>query len=551
MDLGFRRHGFEIVLAIDNDEAAVQTYNANQGPGIAQKRDLSRLSGHDVIDLIQQRSPGIRPRGVIGGPPCQSFSRSNVHGRPRDHRHQLPLHYAEILKVLNQKYHLDFFVFENVVGLKSKKHRGRFSKILQALEDAGFNVFEKELNASEFGVPQSRHRVFVVGINKDLYPQLKFKFPTGDRETVKTVRDAIAGLPRPVYFSRGLSRSDIPFHHNHWTMNPRSPKFKSGGKKTQKNGRSFRRLKWSEPSWTVAYGHREIHVHPNGGRRLSIFEAMRLQGFPDTYELLGNFTQQVTQVSDAVPPPLVAAIARSIKETLFDPQQEIEGCLLQWFNANQRRFPWRETADPYAILVAEKLLQQTSVSSALINAYNKILTHYPTVEALAKAKPKDIEPIVAPLGFKYRAIELPRLAQEIVSQHDGKVPNDLNQLLNLPGVGDYTARAVLCFGYEQAVPIVDTNVARFLYRLFGMAGSLPSNPARSRRLIDLASNLIPPVGARKFNLAILDLCAKSCTLSSPSCGECPVKHVCCYGRGKLLHAPDILHLDADRTANSL
>jgi DNA (cytosine-5)-methyltransferase 1 len=316
MDLGFRQLGFEPLIAIDNDQTAVDTYNKNHRAGIAQTGDLSLLSGRDIIHLIEKSGNGVRPRGVIGGPPCQSFSLSNVHENDKDPRHALPLYYAKILAALNKKYHLDFFVFENVVGLKSKKHRRRFSKILRALEGAGFNVFEHVINASWFGVPQLRRRIFVVGINKELYPHAEFIFPPNCQIPTKTVHDAIAGLPEPAFFNRTLTRVEIPFHPNHWTMQPKSPKFiqRSGGE----NGRSFRRLQWEKPSWTVAYGHREIHVHPNGKRRLSIFEAMRLQSFPDKYELTGNLSQQVKQVSDAVPPPMANAIAKAMHKSIYN-----------------------------------------------------------------------------------------------------------------------------------------------------------------------------------------------------------------------------------------
>ncbi len=96
------------------------------------------LRGRDIINFIEQIDPEVRPRGVIGGPPCQSFSLSNVHNKPKDPKRLLPLHYANILKTLNKKYYLDFFVFENVVGLKSKKHKEHFGKILKALEDLDF-----------------------------------------------------------------------------------------------------------------------------------------------------------------------------------------------------------------------------------------------------------------------------------------------------------------------------------------------------------------------------------------------------------------------------
>jgi DNA (cytosine-5)-methyltransferase 1 len=120
---------------------------------------------------------------------------------------------------------------------------------------------------------------------------------------------ALAGLPNPTFYRRDLAPEDIEFHPNHWTMNPRSAKFQS---RIHGEGRSFRRLKWGKPSFTVAYGNREVHVHPNGKRRLSVFEAMRLQGFPESYVLRGTLSDQISQVSDAVPPPLVSVLPSAL-----------------------------------------------------------------------------------------------------------------------------------------------------------------------------------------------------------------------------------------------
>lgn len=530
MDLGFESQGFLPIIAIDNDQKTIETYNKNRKSKIAQLGDLSKLSGRDVIKLISEKCPGISPKGVIGGPPCQSFSLGNVHGKKTDKRHQLPIHYANILKTLNKKYHLDFFLFENVVGLKSNKHKKRFSKILQTLEDAGFNLFEEELNASWFSVPQNRRRIFVVGINKELYPQVEFNFPVGENIQKLTVRDAIHDLPEPVFFNRKLKPEDIPFHPNHWTMNPKSQKFRSH---INNNGRSFRKVKWDKPSWTVAYGNREIHVHPNGRRRLSILEAMLLQGFPGSYELLGNLSQQVTQISDAVPPPLAEAIAKAIWKTIYDPQEKIQRLLLDWFKTNQRYFPWRETTNPYFVIVAEKLLQQTSANDQVVNAYQEIIAAYPDLSSLAKARSSDIRPVIEPLGFIYRAEELPKLARDIVHRFDSKVPDTLKDLKTIPGVGDYIARAVLCFAFGEAVPIVDTNIARFLYRLFGICDPLPLNPARNRRLLSQATNLICLKNIKEFNLAILDLSAKVCTPTNPNCTKCPINKICEYGSKKM------------------
>lgn len=530
MDLGFRKEGFVPALAIDNSQAAIASYNGNDKRRIAQYYDLSSTTGEDIVKLVRASLPTMGLKGVIGGPPCQSFSISNVHPKQDDPRKELPLRYGAILSALNKEFKLDFFVFENVVGLKSQAHQADLGSFLRTFEEAGFNVFERELNASDFGVPQNRKRVFVVGINKQLYPNVQFEFPNGDSKKTKTVRDAIEGLPGPALFRRNIKRKEIPYHPNHWTMNPKSSKFMNGSSKT---GRSFRKLKWDQPSWTVAYGHREIHVHPSGTRRVSIFEAMLLQGFPRKYELRGNLTQQVEQVSNAVPPPLASAIAKALRAAIYDPIEAIRKSLLDWFEKNERSFPWRETKDPYRILLAEKLLQQTAATSQVVEAYTKIVKTYPTTRALANAMPSQLRRIIAPLGFGYRSDELPRLAQTILDKYEGTIPNNLKDLLDLPGVGDYTARAVLSFAHGKDVPIVDTNVARLLYRVFGITKSLPSNPARDKQLIAMAAVLIPKGESREFNLAILDLCASICTARRPKCAYCPINRSCDLGRNHL------------------
>lgn len=527
MDLGFRREGFLPIFAIDNDQAAVDSYNWNDKREIARRGDLFELSDAEIIALIRQAAPGIRPRGVIGGPPCQSFSVSNVHRKPDDPRGVLPLRYAQIIRALNQEFKLDFFVFENVVGLQSDQHKQDLSNILMAFEEAGFKVFEQVLNASAFGVPQHRRRFFIVGINEQLYPNIHFEFPGGTTKEFVTVREAIGGLPDPAFFKRNIKRKEIPHHPNHWTMNPKSPKFTNG---SGQSGRSFRKLKWDQPSWTVAYGHREIHVHPNGTRRVSVFEAMLLQGFPKSYELRGTLTQQVEQVSNAVPPPLAGAIAQALREAVYGRIEKIQTRLLDWFKKNQRSFPWRRTNDPYKILLAEKLLQQTAATKQVIAAYEEIVRLYPALAALSKADPAELRRTIAPLGFSYRADELPRLAQQILASHRGKIPAGIDDLLNLPGIGDYTARAILSFAYGQDIPIVDTNIARLLHRLFGITDPLPSNPARNKRLIEMAAALLPEGKSRDFNLAALDLCASICTARQPNCVACPIRQECDYGR---------------------
>jgi DNA (cytosine-5)-methyltransferase 1 len=312
MDLGFSQEGFESVVAIDNSQAAVDTYNWNT-PDIAINEDISKLSAKRIVQLVKEASPGVKPRGVIGGPPCQSFSIGNVRKKNSDPRAKLGQEYARLLKALNTEFELDFFAFENVMGLNAPKHKRRKNLIIRALENAGFNLFEHELDAAEYGVPQKRCRLFIVGVNRLKFPNHKFLIPSAAATIPVTVRQALEALPPPMFFRKDIKPEDIPFHPNHWAMNPRSNKFSTGN---GFNGRSFRKLEWNKPSWTVAYGNREVHVHPTGLRRLSVYEAMILQGFPTDYELRGTLSEQITQISDAVPPPLAAAVAREIKNTL-------------------------------------------------------------------------------------------------------------------------------------------------------------------------------------------------------------------------------------------
>lgn len=323
LDLGFEQAGFQPAVAYDLFPVAVDTYNANRNKNLALQADLSKLTTDEIIQEIEGRIFETPIMGAIGGPPCQAFSRGNANPKPHDTRRELPIHYADILKALNQKYTLHFFVFENVEGLTLNRHKQEFEQFHQLFEQAGFNLFKAVLNAKDYGVPQERTRVFLVGFNNKLYRDKEFVFPEPISSEAMTVQDAFEAAfgerpwPEPVFYDSDLKVDDIPHHPNHWTMVPRSPKFKNGELlDSNVYRRSFKVLEWDKPSWTVAYGNREIHVHPSGTRRLSLYEALILQGFPKSYVLQGNLSQQVKMVSDAVPPPLAFHLAVSISKFL-------------------------------------------------------------------------------------------------------------------------------------------------------------------------------------------------------------------------------------------
>lgn len=212
--------------------------------------------------------------------------------------------------------------------------------------------------------------------------------------------------------------------------------------------------------------------------------------------------------------------------------RRIQEQVLSWFDSHGRRFPWRDTDNAYEILVAEKLLQRTAARKTVVQAYNQIITDYPSASALACAPELRLREVLEPLGMHYRSAELISAAKQIRDDYDGEMPRTLNSLESLVGIGSYTARAILCFAYHVDVPIVDVNVARILYRLFELPGSLPTNPARKQSLLDLAEGLLPMGSSRDFNLALVDLGALVCTPSDPDCLMCPLLGECIYGARK-------------------
>ena len=317
LDEGFYQAGYKTILAADVDAAACKTHQHNhKGRGTTTLTlDLSATTPTQLVEHWRESSK-TSPSGIIGGPPCQSFSISNVHKKDEDPRDTLPLHYAAVVAKFKHLFEIDFFVFENVTGLLKPKHSDAYDQFLQACEKAGMETFEQTLDAVDYGVPQYRQRLIVVGINKKKFPNAQFKCPPKADATVK-VKDVLLGLPEPIHFRKGLDPEQFKHHQNHWCMVPKSPKFGNGTLKPGcSKSRSFRTLHWEEPSWTVAYGHREVHIHPDCKRRLSVYEAMLLQGFPTDYLLTGTLSQQISQVSDAVPPPVAKAIALAIGDCL-------------------------------------------------------------------------------------------------------------------------------------------------------------------------------------------------------------------------------------------
>lgn len=171
-----------------------------------------------------------------------------------------------------------------------------------------------------------------------------------------------------------------------------------------------------------------------------------------------------------------------------------------WYQKNQRDLPWRKTHDPYKILISEVMLQQTQVSR-VIEKYNEFLKAFPTVQYLAKAKTADVIRVWKGLGYNRRALFLQRTAQAVVEQYSGKFPQDVVLLKKLPGIGEYTARAVLCFAFKQKMAVLDTNHRKFYSRVF--AGDL-SDKELLIEADDFIDSFISPVDVYDWNQALMD-----------------------------------------------
>jgi A/G-specific adenine glycosylase len=198
--------------------------------------------------------------------------------------------------------------------------------------------------------------------------------------------------------------------------------------------------------------------------------------------------------------------------------------LLGWFGGNKRNLPWRVSRDPYRIWISEIMLQQTRVA-AVIPYYEKFLTQYPNVKALAEARIENVLRYWAGLGYYSRARNLHVAARQISSEHAGEFPREHSQAVALAGIGNYTAAAVLSIAYGAPHAVLDGNVARVLARLGAIRGDL-REPKRWTKLGDAAQTLLARRVAGDWNQAMMELGATVCTPQTPDCGACPVKTFC-------------------------
>jgi A/G-specific adenine glycosylase len=217
-----------------------------------------------------------------------------------------------------------------------------------------------------------------------------------------------------------------------------------------------------------------------------------------------------TGAADALP---LAAVRRRFRARLLD-----------WYRRHGRDLPWRSTDDPYHILVSEVMLQQTQVDRVLPKYY-EWLEKYPSLAALADAPEHDVATTWRPLGYNVRPKRLQSIAREAVSRFDGRLPSDEATLLSFKGIGRYTAGAIRSFAFGERAAILDTNVARVLFRVFIGKGD-PASHAMKQHLWRVSEALVPHRHVFDFNQALMDLGATVCTARKPRCLVCPLARMC-------------------------
>jgi len=320
---GFELAGFETILAIDMWDDAIKTYNHNHSKNVAICKDIRDLDNNFLEELNKNNDIV----GIVGGPPCQGYS--TVGKRDiNDERNYLYLEYCRVV----EKVRPQFFVLENVKGLLTLND-GLFKQdIIKRFSDLGYNVTYKILNASDYGVPQNRQRVFFVGMkNKKFSFPKKFKYKVSTKEAIgdlENCSEKYLNEPESDY-QKIMRKNETILKNNQLTIHsdqtvkiidlvPDGGKIKDLDEKywnVRKYNKAFQRMNSKLPSNTIDTGHRN-YFHYKENRIPTVRESARIQSFSDDFEFLGSKTSQYKQVGNAVPPLLAKVIAESIDEQM-------------------------------------------------------------------------------------------------------------------------------------------------------------------------------------------------------------------------------------------
>ena len=215
------------------------------------------------------------------------------------------------------------------------------------------------------------------------------------------------------------------------------------------------------------------------------------------------------------------------RESYRNTIKKIQTEILKWGEENIRRYPWRNTKDPYRIIVAEVMLHRTRADQVK-KMYNKFIEKFPDFRSVVMAGQDRIESELHSLGLLWRSDLLYRMAREVVEKYGGVLPMNKDELMKLPGVGHYIASAVLCSGYNIPEPVLDTNTVRVIGRIFGI--EVTDSSRRSEKFEKIMRNLIDCGEPKKFFLSIIDFAALVCSANNPKCNACSLCDICCFYR---------------------
>jgi DNA (cytosine-5)-methyltransferase 1 len=313
LDLGFEKSGFDIIWANEYDKTIWETFEKNFPKTKLNKKSIVEVESSEVPDC----------NGIIGGPPCQSWSEAGAGRGINDHRGKLFYEYIRILKDKKP----DFFLAENVSGILSARHRDAFSAIIKGFEDLDYKVTYKLVNANDYGVPEDRHRVIVIGYHKRTGKKFEFPEPINQNLTLKdAIWDLKVGARQALDKNKANENLKIP---NHEYMN--------GGFSTMFMSRN-RVRSWDQPSFTIQAGGRHAPLHPQANkmikegenkfvfdenskkpyRRLSVRECGRVQTFPDSFIwTYRDVADGYKMIGNAVPVKLARTLAKKIYQDLY------------------------------------------------------------------------------------------------------------------------------------------------------------------------------------------------------------------------------------------
>lgn len=355
LSLGFLWGGFEVIAAVEGNQHAAKTYRANHADVLCLEQRIEDIEPHDLRNRLGLQQGELT--AVVGGPPCQGFSYSNRRTRTLDN----PVNYLyQDYFAFVEEFRPDWFVLENVAGIRTIGGGEVLTNIISVGRTLGYAVSVGEMSAEMYGVPQRRRRVFVVG-GPSTASDFALPAPTCDGSDVPfvTVRDAVADLPslpvgadidtRPYRTSRNLSSYQVTmrglchegavsgnlvtnnndlvlerYKHigpgENWSaLPPRLMKNYADAKRCHTG--IYHRLQWDQPAKVLGNFRKNMLIHPDEDRGLSVREAARLQSFPDWYRFCGTIGLQQQQVGNAVPPLLAQAVARSIAEHVSEPSE--------------------------------------------------------------------------------------------------------------------------------------------------------------------------------------------------------------------------------------